>query len=171
MWESRPLRFLLGGLSAEQSSASLKFDPMFQMEHFVHTFIASRYCQRYASDYGGNRRRKVVIAWDRLRLSWPYFSGSYCRNEPLLGRGGVPPNFAQGAPGAPIQPTLFEADQFFDQLGVIFLFQPVDLLIVLIHLRGIIHRAEFGTAHGAEGRLFVVIVRQGFIVHRARRLG
>src|SRR5579859_1780185 len=41
------------------------------------------------------------------------------------------------------------------------------LLVVLIHLGRIVHRAEFGATHGAEGGFFVVVVGQGFVVHGA----
>src|SRR5256886_12392974 len=45
------------------------------------------------------------------------------------------------------------------------------LLVVIVHLLRIIHRAKLWSAHGAESRFFVVIVWQSFIVHGARGLG
>src|SRR5216684_7316980 len=45
------------------------------------------------------------------------------------------------------------------------------LLVVFVHLGGIIHRAEFGAAHGAEGGFFVVVVGEGFVVHGAGGFG
>src|SRR5262249_31190344 len=47
----------------------------------------------------------------------------------------------------------------------------VDLLVELVDLLGIVHGAELGTAHGAEFGLFVVVVRQGLVVHGTRGLG
>src|SRR5579863_2151144 len=45
------------------------------------------------------------------------------------------------------------------------------LLVVLVHFGRIIHRAEFGAAHGAEGGFFVGLVGQSLVVHRAGGLG
>src|SRR6202789_4255886 len=45
------------------------------------------------------------------------------------------------------------------------------LLVILVHLRRIIHRAEFRAAHRTESRFFVVVVGQSFVVHGPRRLG
>src|SRR5579872_3942877 len=45
------------------------------------------------------------------------------------------------------------------------------LLVVLIHFGRIVHRAEFGAAHGAEGGFFVVVVGQSFVVHGAGGFG
>ena len=47
----------------------------------------------------------------------------------------------------------------------------MDLLVVLVHLRRVIHRAEFRSAHGAEGSFLVEVVGKSFVVHRARGLG
>src|SRR5579864_9466145 len=78
----------------------------------------------------------------------------------LLGRGGD---------GRSI--TLLQGYQPLYQLRIIFLLDAVDLPVVFVHLRGIIHGAEFGAAHGAEGGFLVVIVRQGLIVHGACSFG
>src|SRR5215469_11651228 len=65
---------------------------------------------------------------------------------------------------------LGKGDQFVDQGRVILLFESVDFPIVFVYLARIIHGAELGTAHGAEGGFLIVVVGQGFIVHGARRI-
>src|SRR5579859_1583873 len=45
------------------------------------------------------------------------------------------------------------------------------LLVVFVNFGRIVHRAEFGATHGAEGGFFVVVVWQGFVVHGAGGFG
>ena len=47
----------------------------------------------------------------------------------------------------------------------------MDLLVIFVDLGRVIHRAEFGAAHGAEGGFFVVVVGEGFVVHKAGGFG
>src|SRR5882672_9891436 len=77
---------------------------------------------------------------------------------------------ARRSPGdirAPRKPALLQRDQLLHYVRIVLLLQAMHLLVVLIHLGGIVQRAELGAAHGAEGRLFVIVVGQGFVVHRA----
>src|ERR1700687_4216062 len=67
--------------------------------------------------------------------------------------------------------ALLQRYQPFHQFRVIFLLDAVDLLVVFVDLRGIIHGAEFRAAHGAESGLFVIVVGGGFIVHGAGGFG
>src|SRR5258708_5664356 len=45
------------------------------------------------------------------------------------------------------------------------------LFVIFVHFAGVVHRAEFGAAHGAEGGFFVEVVREGFVVHAAGGFG
>src|ERR1700733_1100501 len=49
--------------------------------------------------------------------------------------------------------------------------QTMLLRIELVHFARPVHAAELGPAHTAERCFLVVVVRQGFIVHAARRIG
>src|ERR1700729_2065941 len=64
-----------------------------------------------------------------------------------------------------------QRNQPLHQLRIIFLLDPMYLLVVLVYLRRVIHRAEFWAAHGAEGCFFVVVVGQSFVVHGAGGFG
>src|SRR5579864_5029465 len=72
---------------------------------------------------------------------------------------------SQRRPALVRETTLLQRYQPLHQLRIIFLLDAVDLLVVFVHFGGIIHRAEFGTAHGAEGSFLVVIVGQRIVVH------
>src|SRR2546425_9564399 len=62
-------------------------------------------------------------------------------------------------------------NQLLHQLRVVLLLQAVNLLVVFIHLAGVIHGAEFRSAHGAESRRLVSLFGQGFVMHGARGFG
>ena len=47
----------------------------------------------------------------------------------------------------------------------------MDLLVVLVNFRRVVHRAEFRAAHGAERGVFVALFWQRFIVHGASGFG
>src|SRR5580698_8123947 len=44
------------------------------------------------------------------------------------------------------------------------------LLVILVHLAGVVHRAELRPAHGAEGCRLVSLFGQSLVMHGARRL-
>src|SRR5579885_1219116 len=62
---------------------------------------------------------------------------------------------------------LFQRDQLVDEVGVVFLFDSVCLLVVLVDFRGVVHRAEFRSAHRAERGFLVVLVGKSLVVHGA----
>src|SRR5215472_12329864 len=61
--------------------------------------------------------------------------------------------------------------QLFNQLRVVLLFQTVNFLVVFVHLRRIVHRAELWPTHRAERSFLVVIVGKRLVVHSTRSFG
>src|SRR5260370_16061953 len=68
-------------------------------------------------------------------------------------------------------PNLLNRNQLLHQLRVVFLLQPMNLLVVLVHFAGVVHRAELRAAHGAEGCRLVALFGQSLVVHGAGGLG